>query len=1592
MSEQYQGNYAPELFNEAKKYYLLQAQQLANLTDAELRELHHISNTYLRRFIKDQIGDCAINGGFLVAENTPDKSNNFLITGGDGTLDNPGVFFLDGYRLFLKSDITYKDQTDTGSLTDDAFTESTIPPLTTPTGTLNTLRSASTDGTNFLSCGNSGTIAKTSDTGSNWSVKVSGGVTLNGIDMADSSRAFAVGNDGTVLRTVDGGENWSNIGSNLPLGYGSYDYYGASFINSLTGWICGESGALLQTPNGGSNWPTQITGVTSETLRDVHAIDSSNVWAVGNNGEIIHTSGTGWSQQSSGTTQVLQSVHALDSSNVFVVGQNGTLLKTTDTGTTWVSKNADTSATLYDIDFVNDSTGYAVGSDGTVTRTLDAGDTWDSTVLNSGTDFRAVVFQDCTGFALGESGTVFRTLDCSSWDKYRTDYAYIDMHLAEVTADTSVGSEYHDTSLEDATTGLPGANRLRVVSDIKVSEGFPAPTDYTGSDGTVQHITIPIASIQRYVGQWNINTADITDLRPRVRTIAAIDDALKNGGIDSSSLADGAVTPSKMDSSGDFTLGSLNVTNDMTVGGNVEIEGSLSVKDYTSTTVLDKLHVEGCTILGDATTPYEDTVTIYGRVLHYNDGSTSYYLHSFADTSSSPVMQILSEGDGPVFKIQKTSDSTECVYQVTSIGKGYDFCVDHSGSEGGAFWVSDKGNGDTVYIVKDATTFLGSVLHIESNSASPILEMLSTSTSSNAVGLRIDQTAGTLLDLRPGINAAGVSIVSAGPGTDLKIDHSGTSGIAVDVTSAGDMALNILNTAGQAANIKQEANETLLSLDKDSTGAGRALEINNRGSESALEVNNDGTGSAAVRISHVGFGGPNEPALQVYVAGEETGPGIYVNKANRDSTDDVGEALFIRNQGFSEAVRVLHDNTDSTSPTLRIENLSHGLDASGRYWWIDNSGNASFDGTVWTPNVQFDQTHHVSAASIWLDQTNLDSSNPAIAGQVWQNSGFLMISDGTTPTPPIGGGATGPTGSTGPAGPAGGNTGPTGPKGNTGPSGPPGAPTGPTGPTGAGQTGSTGPTGPQGPAGPSALPGEIPSAYVVLDGTAVTTTSPVFEDMTGLSTTVTIDRDAYIYASMSFESDSTGGGSYPTAGFRLMIDGTASTEIERYIRADDDLEIGSLDYRAGYFSAGTYTVKAQFRRILGTKTVRVREAQLYAEGLQGQKGDTGPTGAGETGPTGPIGNTGPVGPTGFGATGPTGAGPTGAQGPQGNTGVTGPTGSLGPTGPQADPCSLPSDFETLTSPISTDSSVFVDTGLSAAVDMSGYAPVYATASFEAVSIGTPSPGSYVTGGFRLVINDSTGTELERFILSNDDVSIGSVKHRTDSTVAPGVYTAKLQYRRVDGSKTLQLNDAQLFIQGQQGCVGPTGPAGPSGVTGIQGITGIQGLTGPSAGPQGETGLQGPTGAYGGPPGETGIQGITGVTGNTGIQGVTGTISGGYDTIRFHWHDTFPESGDYIDGAWVASRWGQITKIWIHRRVAGTHASTTRMDVKKNGTSVFAAPANQPNVSYADGDNAVAQSGTIATPLFTAGDYLTVTCTEKELGAPEDVTVIVEVKY
>ena len=122
MSVAFQGSYTADLYN-ASKRYRVQFQKGVALADSECREIQDVSDSFIRQLINSNYPrGSSTNNGFKVEESGTDNTDNFTIKGGNGTVDGAGVLFVDGYILFLKSDIEYKDQNNSGAITDDDYT------------------------------------------------------------------------------------------------------------------------------------------------------------------------------------------------------------------------------------------------------------------------------------------------------------------------------------------------------------------------------------------------------------------------------------------------------------------------------------------------------------------------------------------------------------------------------------------------------------------------------------------------------------------------------------------------------------------------------------------------------------------------------------------------------------------------------------------------------------------------------------------------------------------------------------------------------------------------------------------------------------------------------------------------------------------------------------------------------------------------------------------------------------------------------------------------------------------------------------------------------------------------------------------------------------------------------------------------------------------------------------------------------------------------------------------------------------------------------------------------------------------------------
>ena len=116
----------------------------------------------------------------------------------------------------------------------------------------------------------------------------------------------------------------------------------------------------------------------------------------------------------------------------------------------------------------------------------------------------------------------------------------------------------------------------------------------------------------------------------------------------------------------------------------------------------------------------------------------------------------------------------------------------------------------------------------------------------------------------------------------------------------------------------------------------------------------------------------------------------------------------------------------------------------------------------------------------------------------------------------------------------------------------------------------------------------------------------------------------------------------------------------------------------------------------------------------------------------------------------------------------------------------------------------------------------------------------------------------------------------------------------------------------------------------------------------------------------------------------------YDTFSFRVAGVVSASAG-VDVAWIAPRACTITRITLYRRTAGD-ADSTIVDVNKNGTTVYTTQGNRPTVASGAGDNAIDATTDMDVTAVAQDDRIECDVDAVEGGDPEDVSVVVEVRY
>ena len=183
--------------------------------------------------------------------------------------------------------------------------------------------------------------------------------------------------------------------------------------------VVGSGGSVFRRSVGSMTWVQEETGTTSD-LNGLSGRSSNDLWAVGDNGTVLHYDGVSWSISGEGGGFHLQSVwlkpQTSGTEGVYAVSTGGRLY--TYDGGGWLAQQiASATSVLNDVWGVGEML-IAVGDDGIVTTKNSAGQSWKGQVTNdiSSRDLMAIVGTSPTEITLvGKEGVIIDS-DGDKWN------------------------------------------------------------------------------------------------------------------------------------------------------------------------------------------------------------------------------------------------------------------------------------------------------------------------------------------------------------------------------------------------------------------------------------------------------------------------------------------------------------------------------------------------------------------------------------------------------------------------------------------------------------------------------------------------------------------------------------------------------------------------------------------------------------------------------------------------------------------------------------------------------------------------------------------------------------------------------------------------------------------------------------------------------------------------------------------------------------------------------------------------------------------------------------------------------------------------
>ena len=227
-------------------------------------------------------------------------------------------------------------------------------------------------------CGDNGTVVRTYDGGTTWTNRRSGtSGSMRAVFFADQTTGWAANDAGYIFKSTDRGSTWAIQHTEADAWFNDAWFFSDSVGLVVGGTSNGYDGLICRTTNGGAGWTTQTHDDFSQIMC-LSFINGDQGWASGAN-DIASTSdgGASWGGAVTGGSGYINEVFFLDGTTGFGVGRYGDIMKSSGGGWSMI-----TEAYKYNwmegIAFPSYKYGLIAGERGFVATSFDSGATWQS--------------------------------------------------------------------------------------------------------------------------------------------------------------------------------------------------------------------------------------------------------------------------------------------------------------------------------------------------------------------------------------------------------------------------------------------------------------------------------------------------------------------------------------------------------------------------------------------------------------------------------------------------------------------------------------------------------------------------------------------------------------------------------------------------------------------------------------------------------------------------------------------------------------------------------------------------------------------------------------------------------------------------------------------------------------------------------------------------------------------------------------------------------------------------------------------------------------------------------------------------------------